>query len=171
MDALEIAWLAGLLEGEGCFCLRANGSSFINCSMTDEDTVRRVHEITKAGTVTTPALRPGCKQVWAWRTGAREDVIRICNAVLPYMGQRRSAKIRELLADYEQYPRYRARRGTKVHGLRNTYLKGCRCASCKSADRKYVSDLKIRRNNGTVGRKGVSTKSLDERIADANTVL
>ena len=43
----NIIWLAGLLEGEGCFSLSRGKYPIINLVMTDEDIVVRVAALTK----------------------------------------------------------------------------------------------------------------------------
>lgn len=39
---VELGWLAGILEGEGCFDYQSSNSARIRVSMTDEDTVLRI---------------------------------------------------------------------------------------------------------------------------------
>ncbi len=117
MTDLEIAWLAGLLEGEGCF--RVNDSPArkksgrrpsltVKLKMSDEDIVTRAADLMKAARVR--AIKPSqtkanntyhnrerWSDVYELEIGGQkaEDVM---SAVLPYMGKRRSAKIRECLA-------------------------------------------------------------------------
>ncbi len=45
----EIAWLGGLLEGEGCFLLKRGKYPSVRLKMTDEDTVVRAAALMKSG--------------------------------------------------------------------------------------------------------------------------
>ena len=162
MNQIEVAWLAGLLEGEGCFCIKSSGGAYINVSMTDEDVVRRVHSLTGVGTVITHQ-RPNRKRVWTWRTGDREAVDQLAKTLLPHMGERRSAKIRDLIAHLQSKRRIRVKKGELVHGMRSTYGKGCRCAPCHAAEIQYTADYRERKKNGQIGTKGVARGTWEER--------
>ena len=163
---MEVAWVAGLLEGEGCFCTKTGGAQYVNCSMTDEDVVRKLHAIVGRGYVTTtPPRGLGRKRVWTWRMGGREDVKWLCETILPYMGLRRSQRISEVIYNIENRPPLRAKKAEMIHGIRRGYSKGCRCDLCKRSEALYVRDLKERRKTGNVGRPGVATTTLAERIA------
>jgi len=137
---LELAWLAGLLEGEGCFSHKSSNAMYINCSMTDEDIIRKIESIIGEGSVTT-YQKPDRKRVWTWRTGNRRTVIDLCKLLLPYMGERRSAKIQEMI-DYDlANPKKRQEKGKVQHGTRTMYSSyGCRCEHCKAAEAYYYSN-------------------------------
>lgn len=104
MTEIETAWLAGLLEGEGSFRVkvprrdRGYKQVVISLGMTDEDVVRRVAKVTHA---TAHVCRVECKgnrkTRWDLQISGRHAQ-EIMRAVLPHMGERRSGKIRELLA-------------------------------------------------------------------------
>lgn len=111
----EIAWLAGLLEGEGCFLYskEASGRGRIRVvvRMTDRDVVERAAALMGGpGTVTAFDPRsPGGKRVSeyanpeTWQTlyifrAGSAHAERVMRMVRPYMGERRGAKIDELLA-------------------------------------------------------------------------
>lgn len=109
LSDVEIAWLAGLLEGEGCFRVAnspkrlASGRRpvlVVGLKMTDEDVVERAVKLWPvAGRITIEENNH--KPRWAktykatWHGQRAEDLMVL---VLPYMGQRRSAKIKECLA-------------------------------------------------------------------------
>lgn len=104
----NLAWAAGLLEGEGWFrvshCKKGEGYDYLTlgCSMTDEDTVRRLAEIAGFGKVYTRTQRKGAsgrtgKQQWDWRSSKAIHVYAFCVAIYPWMFSRRQAKIRTLL--------------------------------------------------------------------------
>ena len=102
MDDKHIAWVAGLLEGEGSFFANSNGlSPRISCEMTDEDTIEKLREYC-GGTVIKPAIRNGWKQSWVWRLGGEEAYL-LMMLILPYMSKRRTEKIETLMANYNEY--------------------------------------------------------------------
>ena len=105
------SWLAGLLEGEGSFFLgnlQQRGNIRVSMTSTDYDILTRVIELTAAGHIYKQKrydrTRDAHRQAWAWQVTKEADAARIMEAVLPLMGERRSAKIRELLDHYAARP-------------------------------------------------------------------
>ena len=108
------AWAAGVLEGEGCFSIhRRNDRSntlntAIHCEMTDEDVVVRLRDIFEVGSVNIRANVSGRndhrrrKATWIWSAQSKRDVLEVILRVLPYLGERRKAKAKELLASIEE---------------------------------------------------------------------
>jgi hypothetical protein len=94
-----LAWLAGLLEGEGCFIIRDNGTMRITLDMTDEDVVRRAHKVSGMGHVWGPVKVNGgkCKDSWRLNICYHEHVYALCAALYPFMGVRRKLRITEML--------------------------------------------------------------------------
>lgn len=98
-----LAWLAGLLEGEGTFEAHRQGAFTyprISISMCDEDVVRRASELLSSRSVWREDPR---EEGWSPTfgtaiTGARAAVI--MSDLLPYMGERRSSEIRIALDRY-----------------------------------------------------------------------
>jgi hypothetical protein len=104
----EIAWLAGILEGEGSFLMQhcaVNGKNYyyprITVTMTDEDVIIRVAAM--FGTKAHP-IKPkkGLPQYRA--TIAGERGVAFMRGLLPYMGGRRSSKMRALISFHETRP-------------------------------------------------------------------
>ncbi len=99
MENEEIAYLAGLLEGEGCFGLTSYGrSSQIQVAMTDREPLEAVARITGVGKVRGPYQRTNSKNkpFFSWAISDRVHVKRICDAVYPWMSPRRKQKIDSL---------------------------------------------------------------------------
>ncbi len=102
MSEPETAWLAGLLEGEGCFRLRMDyrgpGSRYpiyVVLKMNDEDIVKRAHQLMGAKTIgVVQRPRRSDAYVITVHSHRAEAVMR---SVLPYMGLRRRAKVVECL--------------------------------------------------------------------------
>lgn len=108
MKIKELTWAAGLLEGEGCFREkhtqnRKGGSNYyyphIQCNMTDEDVIRKLHDTVGVGTVSGPHFRGKNKPSWTWQvTGGHAASLMLL--LRPYMGERRTAKIDHILNAY-----------------------------------------------------------------------
>lgn len=97
----DIRWLAGLLEGEGSFgCYRqSNGCGKpvvrITLCMTDEDVVRQAARL-MGSNVCGPYRRPKRRPMWQ-TVACSQRARKLARRLLPYMGRRRSAKIKEAL--------------------------------------------------------------------------
>jgi len=97
------AWVAGLLEGEGCFRINENYPR-ITCEMTDEDTIRRLHKIIGKGSIlyNKPRIIQSYQNIkkrkptWCWGVSSANDVLDISNKIIPYMSDRRQQKIQEI---------------------------------------------------------------------------
>lgn len=104
----QIAWAAGIFEGEGCISLmqsRSRGSNRtrpwvrLSVQMTDRDVIEHLYEVVAVGGVSLHhrANRPKYKDCWAWQASARDDVIELLTLFLPWLGNRRTAKANEAL--------------------------------------------------------------------------
>jgi len=95
---LDIGYIAGLLEGEGCFSLRLQGSPRVVIGMTDEDTILKIPALLGIGYVSGPYCKgQGRKDVWEWHVGGYKAVARLLLAVYPLMSKRRQQKIYEVV--------------------------------------------------------------------------
>lgn len=99
---LEIAWLAGILEGEGCFTNSfQNGNDYstprLQLSMTDKDVVEKAAVLLQSKVTSTDWRTKGDKAVFRTTLARRDDLKMILENIYPHMGQRRQNKIDELL--------------------------------------------------------------------------
>ena len=135
MTRNEIAWLAGLLEGEGCFFWDSSkgryGHPNIRLNMCDRDVVERAKQLIDAS-----AIRKVVKEPWKTQWSISivcEKAAEIMRTVLPYMGERRSKKITTLLAAWNSRPgmsgAQRNRWAAKSDAERKDYMARMR-ASC-----------------------------------------
>jgi hypothetical protein len=154
MTDIELSWLAGLLEGEGCFYLTTRHNKdgtprplvSIILSMTDEDVVRRAHKLVVSGNVHARTYADGKrKPAWVWNDSNVDTVVPLLHSLHPLMGTRRAEKIALMLAAVDGW----TRRYVRGHGHRTMYMKGCRCAFCRQANTEYCADWRKRRS--TVG--------------------
>jgi hypothetical protein len=98
----EVAWVAGILEGEGCWTRTANRSPWrIAVRMTDEDVIRRLPALTGVGAVTEEVSKRGHKTAWTWSVAVRLHREWLTLQVWPWLGTRRRARIRELWPEVE----------------------------------------------------------------------
>ena len=110
----DLAWLAGLLEGEGCFSLQkyiqtaraGYALPSIEISMTDRDVVQRAGSLLGGKQASVRAARldkrfSTKKRLFIWRVNGQRAV-HVIKVLLPYMGRRRSKRILELVRNYEK---------------------------------------------------------------------
>ena len=106
---VQLAWVSGLVEGEGCFTRTSStahptsttGKKYpkviFQLNMTDEDVVKEAAAVMGVGTV--HDHKPGPRSVkmqWRWSVSAQAEVAWLMIQLYPMLGQRRSAKIDEL---------------------------------------------------------------------------
>lgn len=98
----EIAWAAGLFEGEGCISLRTAGKGgTLVLRTTDPDVLDRfVRAVGDVGTVRgpLPIAKPHHKPSYEWRVSKWAHIVQILEDFRPWLGQRRLAKVDDLLA-------------------------------------------------------------------------
>jgi hypothetical protein len=96
----NIAWAAGLIEGEGCFTWHSEGKHpYFLMDMTDRDVLEKFQLVFPFVNLRGPYThknKPLNKP--RWRVDAfGSKAIQIMEAILPYMGKRRTCKIKEFL--------------------------------------------------------------------------
>ena len=93
--AEEVAWAAGLFEGEGCLTV-TDGQPVMRLTSTDEDSPHRFYEIVGAGKVYGPYNQgPPRKPNWVWVAYAIDALLTI-QLLSPWLGNRRRARAAEL---------------------------------------------------------------------------
>lgn len=151
MTELEVAWLAGLLEGEGAFLMYwpppgPGGKQYlrlrVQLQMTDRDVVERVHQLVGLGSFyKAKREKPHWKDTYGWTLSARQPVVALLWLLLPHMGERRQQRIRECLAAAAKVEiNLRERLSQLEHGLAKYQYGGCRCEVCYNA--KAVANAK-----------------------------
>ena len=100
IDIKDIYWLAGLLEGEGCFAV--NNSAYycpqITLKMTDRDVVEKAHRLLRATSKVNEERRYAerNKPIYWFRVMGSLAASWMMT-LYPLMGERRQEKIREVL--------------------------------------------------------------------------
>jgi hypothetical protein len=91
----EIAWAAGVFEGEGCVTEVA-GRFTLKVNNTDEEVIRRFDEIVQLGRMYGPYKNSGNdgytrrKPFWVW-TAYEEDGLEVMQMLAPWLSERRLA--------------------------------------------------------------------------------
>ncbi len=93
---VRAAWLAGLLEGEGCFRVYSSGGISISLQMTDRDIVVRAAEELGAVVRHSPPAKENWQSTWVCWT-SRQHGREISLRLIPWLGVRRSARVNEAL--------------------------------------------------------------------------
>ena len=112
----DLAWLAGLFEGEGCIWEK-RGRPILEIAMTDEDPVRHAHAVAGVGVVNQKRqVTKGGKHIWVWSVGRIEHAVGLAMTLYPMLGERRQKRIRECLDSWRLAPLPRRLRTHCVHG-------------------------------------------------------
>jgi hypothetical protein len=94
MSPAELGWLAGIIEGEGCFPRSDKPCGRLRVAMTDRDIIERLHEVTGLGLVHDRGRRDDRhKQVWDWTVLRRENMCAVAQVLAPLFLQRRRQQI------------------------------------------------------------------------------
>jgi hypothetical protein len=152
MKETELAWIAGIIEGEGTVTLKTgstrSGNNFptLRVVMTDEDVIRSLHRITGLGNIhyqVREDTEKGNKRkdTWIWAVAARDEVRNILEQILPWMHSRRTERIKEALIlldrPFKRQPPGQVKCGTtsgySAHQRRGETF----CSPCKEARRLY----------------------------------
>ena len=155
----KAAWVAALLEGEGCFTIAWKTSTTgqlypafnVACNMCDEDVIQRLIDWSGFGRLSDPYVpkKPHHKPVFRWAIHKRSHVEKLVLSILPYMGIRRTKRITEILDAMKQFPP----RSVWRHGTRQGYERGCRCVDCKRVHAKRFRDIRQKRKTDLIDQK------------------
>lgn len=110
MTDIELAWCAGLFEGEGsiyrCNQIRHDRKdkkytyNRMCLRMTDKDVIEKFFTLVDCGTVSEQSnrlcKRLGRKKVYTWQLTPKDKIIKLCELFWPYLMSRRKGKIIEL---------------------------------------------------------------------------
>jgi hypothetical protein len=150
----NIEWIAGLLEGEGCFSLNRSlpGNASIGLAMTDHDVVQRFAGYLGCNVRTeqpsNSALGKKRKTIYV-TTVASTKAVGLMMTIYPLMGFRRKTKIREIVLAWkkgQRYTRYRTHcpKGHLLVRCPTNWKNNRRfCRKCNA-----VSSVKYRRSLG-----------------------
>jgi hypothetical protein len=121
MDVRELAWAAGLFEGEGCIAVNVSPhhhgvQPIATLTMTDEDSVQRFVAAIGMGSVRSYPAKGSRKAIYCWRVGSLEGVQQVLCLLWFGLGTRRRQRAREVMrAVVEDRARPRAPRKRPTH--------------------------------------------------------
>jgi hypothetical protein len=94
MKTTDVAWAAGLFEGEGCISVQPSRGSKVALYLgsKDHDVVHRFHELF-GGNLTVRKTQ----NFLMWYTGRKSVVVGVLTKLLPYLGKRRAEKAQAAL--------------------------------------------------------------------------
>jgi len=122
MRETDIAWFSGLFEGEGCFSIEKNGGVKLTIGMTDLDIIERVNALFPKHQNMQPIQPKPAKAGYGipkirhtWRVSDPAEVQRITELMLPWLGERRAAAARGVLAHLATRPGMGGYQRAKTH--------------------------------------------------------
>ena len=154
----EIAWLAGLLEGEGYF--GCNRTAVIQLGMTDEDTISKARDMMSLDKKIYIISKENRKTIYYFKVQG-SLAIQWMLTIYSLMSRRRKEKIREILAKYKEMPNrvYGALYCTKGH-----LLIGDDCRICiNNKQREYRTDPK-KLLEKSLRKLGMSEEEIKEKV-------
>ena len=113
----QIAWAAGLIEGDGSLAFRKrkrtgrtppwDWAQSVRVAMTDRDVLEKICDVFQCGKVYGPydwekymKHRDDCQRQpqYVWTVSSKKDVFRVVELIRPWLCQRRGRKADEVLA-------------------------------------------------------------------------
>lgn len=102
----EIAWVAGIIEGEGSFVVcKDKRSSYhacrVQCELTDYDTIEQLYNLVggKFSENKSPSkykVFPNAKDSWRWALNKQNEVFDLLILIGPYLSHRRRQQASKL---------------------------------------------------------------------------
>ncbi len=102
MKTEDIAYMAGIFDGEGWFSTNKQGGPRASIAMTDFDVIERIQSKAGIGRINTRPAKGNNKEQRQWVIAVHEELENFIYALLPFLGQRRTERAKEVLADIEE---------------------------------------------------------------------
>ncbi len=86
-DDEQLAWVAGIIDGEGCLDITHNFAPRIRVRMCDEATLIKVHDVLQVGNIVKekPPTNPRHNLKWCWATCNPKDVFLALCLIHPFL--------------------------------------------------------------------------------------
>jgi len=100
MTEIQVAWIAGLVEGEGCISVGSCHGwqrASVSVAMTDYDVILRLQQWSGVGCITAARRIAGKKQAWVWTVNKQVDLADLLSKIFPFLCSRRQAKAQSAL--------------------------------------------------------------------------
>nr|BDD47446.1 hypothetical protein 22 [Pelagibacteraceae bacterium] len=90
----EIAWAAGVFEGEGTiYILKCRPScANLQISMCDLDILERIQNLFGGNIYQKKKQKPHHKPIWTWQLSKSKDIVNTLTKLIPWFGHRRAYK-------------------------------------------------------------------------------
>ena len=95
----NLAWAAGLFEGEGSIIRRRKKETNLVLATTDFDVLSKFCSILGHGRIYGPYTRPNTKPIWRWSCSGSKNCIAILAALWTFLGVRRKERAALAMAD------------------------------------------------------------------------
>lgn len=156
LSEIEIAWIAGLLEGEGCFGLdnraakrykvsTAPAIPYVRVAMVDKDVIARLCKLLNKNYFSPTRKTSTGKIVYIVHISDRETLRYLLPLIFPYLGNRRQQKVQECLdalTAWETWVSTGGRRDMAMQGVRAKRLKKDTGDSTKDQEKNPLSEQK-----------------------------
>lgn len=94
----DIAWAAGIFEGEGSFYMSDKYQAQIKLAMTDRDVVERFSTVMGCGNISKMKKeKPHHRQAWMWRVSSWAEFAKVTDLIGSFLGERRTQRMDEIL--------------------------------------------------------------------------
>ena len=87
---MNIGWMAGLYEGEGCIEKTSTRGYRLTIVSTDLDVIEKIQDFAGGYVHPQKQYKPHHKPAWKWRIGTKREVIDLLTQMLPFLGNRRA---------------------------------------------------------------------------------
>lgn len=101
MDELDVAWLAGIIEGEGSLTKNKYNSWQLQITMTDKDVIEKISQLVDQKMWKKKKYKETEKQAYKVTLCHKDKLRQLLPRLMPYMGQRRYNRMEECMWSIE----------------------------------------------------------------------
>ena len=87
---MNIGWMAGMYEGEGCIEKTSPRGYRLTIVSTDFDVIEKIHKFAGGHVYPAKKYQTHHKPAWRWRLGTKPEVTKLLTQMLPFLGNRRA---------------------------------------------------------------------------------
>jgi hypothetical protein len=99
MSSDELAWVSGIIEGEGSFVSGGRRFGAVRAVMTDQDVIDHLTAVSGVGTVhAIESRQPHHKQAWSWQVVRPPSIASLITGIAPFLLERRHSAASKVLA-------------------------------------------------------------------------
>lgn len=141
MKDTDIAWIAGLFEGEGSITI-VNNVVRVTIQMTDLDILQRVQDVFGGRIYSCSKQVDHHKDSWKWTITSTKEALEFIQLIYPYLGNRRKTKADEALVKGQNVRSIKVEHlKRKVFALRSYGMTHKDIAGQLGYDRSYITKI------------------------------